>query len=370
MWERQSILLVQDNMEESKRKDVTHITLTVLLIAVLIIAVYVILHPFLPPFIWATTIVITTWPLMLRTQEILGGKRGLAALVMTLGLLLVFVAPLWAALATIADNYRRIDEVAASFRTAAIPPPPSWIQNVPLIGSNLAATWQDLATAGPEGIITRIKPYSGQAAKWFIDQAGNLGKILAQFLLTVIISAILYTRGEVAAAGIRLFAGRLGGRRGEEIVFLAEKSIRGVAMGVVVTALAQSLLGGIGLAAAGVPAAVALTAIMFVLCLAQLGPGLVLLPAVVWLFWSSNAIAGSLLLVWTAGIVSLDNILRPMLIKRGADLPLLLVFAGVIGGLIAFGIVGIFIGPVVLAVAFTLLKSWVEADRIPQPPDE
>ena len=112
MWERQSILLVQDNMEESKRKDVTHITLTVLLIAVLIIAVYVILHPFLPPFIWATTIVITTWPLMLRTQEILGGKRGLAALVMTLGLLLVFVAPLWAALATIADNYRRIDEVA------------------------------------------------------------------------------------------------------------------------------------------------------------------------------------------------------------------------------------------------------------------
>jgi len=357
-------------MEESKRKDVTHITLTVLLIAVLIIAVYVILHPFLPPFIWATTIVITTWPLMLRTQEILGGKRGLAALVMTLGLLLVFVAPLWAALATIADNYRRIDEVAASFRTAAIPPPPSWIQNVPLIGSNLAATWQDLATAGPEGIITRIKPYSGQAAKWFIDQAGNLGKILAQFLLTVIISAILYTRGEVAAAGIRLFAGRLGGRRGEEIVFLAEKSIRGVAMGVVVTALAQSLLGGIGLAAAGVPAAVALTAVMFLLCLAQLGPGLVLLPAVVWLFWSGHTIAGSLLLVWTAGIVSLDNILRPMLIKRGADLPLLLVFAGVIGGLIAFGIVGIFIGPVVLAVAFTLLKSWVEADRIPQPPDE
>ena len=149
--------MVQSKMIESKRKDVTHITLTVLLIAVLIIAVYVILHPFLPPFIWATTIVITTWPLMLRTQEILGGKRGLAALVMTLGLLLVFVAPLWAALATIADNYRRIDEVAASFRTAAIPPPPSWIQNVPLIGSNLAATWQDLATAGPEGIITRIK---------------------------------------------------------------------------------------------------------------------------------------------------------------------------------------------------------------------
>ena len=370
MSERQSILMVQSKMKESKRKDVTHITLTVLLIAVLIIAVYLILHPFLPPFIWATTIVITTWPLMLRAQETLWGKRGLAVLVMTLGLLLVFVVPLWVSLATIADNYRRIDEVAASFYAAAIPPPPSWIQKLPLIGPNLAATWQDLATAGPEGIIARIKPYSGQAAKWFIDQAGNLGKILVQFLLTVIISTILYARGEVATTGIRRFAERLGGKRGEEIVSLVEKSIRGVAMGVVVTALAQSLLGGIGLAAAGVPAAVALTAIMFVLCLAQLGPGLVLLPAVVWLFWSSNAIAGSLLLVWTAGIVSLDNILRPMLIKRGADLPLLLVFAGVIGGLIAFGIVGIFIGPVVLAVAFTLLKSWVEDNRVSQPLDQ
>ena len=347
-------------MSETHSGDVTHTTLTVLLIAALIVAVFVILQPFLAPFIWGTTIAVTTWPVMLRLREILGGRRNLAALAMTLTMLLVFIIPLWIALASIVDNYRRIDEVVASFRTAAVPDPPVWVRNIPLIGPRVATTWQETAAAGTEGIIARIKPYSGKAAKWFLDQAGNLGKILIQLLLTVIIAAILYAKGDTAATGIRNFAKRLGGRRGEEITLMAAKSIRGVALGVVVTAVAQSLLGGIGVAAAGIPAAPVLTAVMFILCLAQLGPGLVLFPAVIWLFWGGHNIAGVVLLVWTAAVVSLDNVLRPMLIKKGAELPLLLVFAGVIGGLIAFGIVGIFIGPVVLAVAFTLLKSWVE----------
>jgi predicted PurR-regulated permease PerM len=299
---------------------------------------------------------------MLRVQERLWGKRGLAALVMTVALLLVLVVPCWIALATIADNVHRIDGLAESFRSSTVPPPPSWVQDVPMIGPKLSTAWQEVATAGPAGIISQIKPYSGKVAKWFVDQAGNLGKIFIQFLLTVIISAILYTTGDTAAAGIRRFARRLGGHRSEEVAILAGKAIRGVALGVVVTALAQSLLGGIGLAVTGVPSATVLTAVMFMLCVAQLGPGLVLIPAVIWLFWGNHHLAGSVLLVWTVIVTSLDNVLRPVLIRKGADLPLLLVFAGVIGGLIAFGIVGIFIGPVVLAVAFTLLKAWVEEE--------
>ena len=140
---------------------------------------------------------------------------------------------------------------------------------------------------------------------------------------------------------------------------LAGQAIRAVALGVVVTAIVQSLAAGIGLAVSGIPYATVLTAIIFMLCIAQLGPILVLAPAVGWLYWSGDVVWGTVLLVWTVLVGGLDNVLRPILIKRGADLPLLLIFAGVIGGLISLGIIGLFVGPVVLAVTYRLLESWV-----------
>jgi predicted PurR-regulated permease PerM len=128
------------------------------------------------------------------------------------------------------------------------------------------------------------------------------------------------------------------------------------------------VLGGIGLAIAGVPLAPVLTALMFMLCIAQLGPILVLVPAVVWMYWSGDNAWATFLLVWTLIVGSLDNFLRPFLIKKGADLPLLLIFAGVIGGMLTLGLVGIFVGPVVLAVAYTLIDAWVDDDRGTLPP--
>jgi predicted PurR-regulated permease PerM len=158
---------------------------------------------------------------------------------------------------------------------------------------------------------------------------------------------------------------RLAGEKGVNAVVLAGQAIRGVALGVVVTALAQSILGGIGLAIAGLPMVAVLTALMFMLCIAQLGPILVLAPAVAWLYWSGENGWGTFLLVWTLVVGSMDNVLRPYLIKKGADLPMLLIFAGVIGGLISFGLVGIFVGPVVLAVGYTLIDAWVQGDAPP-----
>jgi len=143
---------------------------------------------------------------------------------------------------------------------------------------------------------------------------------------------------------------------------LAGQAIRGVALGVVVTAVAQSVLGGIGLAVVGVPFASLLTALMFMLCLAQIGPGLVLIPAVVWMYYSGDALSATVLLAFTIVAITMDNFLRPLLIRRGADLPLLLILFGVIGGLIAFGLLGIFLGPTVLAIAYTLLNAWMGED--------
>ena len=177
----------------------------------------------------------------------------------------------------------------------------------------------------------------------------------------------MYAKGEIAASGVARFGRRLAGERGERSVRLATQAIRSVALGVVLTALIQAVLGGIGLAVAGVPFVVILTALMFLLAIAQLGPLAVLLPAVIWLYYRGSPGWGTALLAWTVVVAPLDNILRPILIRKGLDLPLTVIFTGVIGGLLAFGLLGIFVGPVILAVGYTLLAAWTAEAAPPAP---
>jgi predicted PurR-regulated permease PerM len=343
--------------------DIARITLAVICIGVLMAATFWILRPFIPAIIWAATIVITTWPVMLALQAKLGGRRFLATAAMTILLLLVLVLPLSAAIATIVGNADEIVSWTKGLATLQLPPPPDWLVKLPL-GPRITAEWSDAAAAGPGALGAKIAPYVGTSVRWTLGQLGNMGLILIEFLVTVIIAAVFYTSGEATAAWVRGFARRLAGEAGEGAVLLAAQSIRAVAMGIVVTALAQSILGGIGLAVAGVPFAGVLTAVMFVLGIAQIGAGPVLIGAVAWVYWKGDPAWGTALLVWSILVASLDNVLRPILIKRGANLPMTLIFAGVIGGLLAFGVIGLFIGPLVLAVVHTLLTAWIkEGDR-------
>jgi len=278
----------------------------------------------------------------------------------------VFILPFTLAVTAIVANTAAIGEWAASLPTLSLPPPPEWVVNLPLIGERIATAWRELAALGGPELAGQVKPYLSNVAWWFAASVGNLGALFVQFLLTALVSAILYTSGETAAAGVRRFAVRLAGAQGEAAVRLAAQAIRAVAFGVVLTALVQAIAAGVGLLVAGVPLAAVLTAVIFMLSLAQLGPIPVLVPAVAWLYWTGSSGWGTFLLVWTLVIAPLDNILRPMLIKRGAaSLSLLLVFTGVIGGLITFGLVGIFIGPVVLAVSSALLSAWIETGLAP-----
>jgi predicted PurR-regulated permease PerM len=278
---------------------------------------------------------------------------------MTLGLLLVLVIPLLLAIGALVENGERLMGWVESLAATKVPPPPEFLSHVPFVGEKISAAWDEAARQGTSQLTERISPYAVRFAQWLASKVGGVGLIILQFLLTVVIASVMYAGGEKAAKGLLLFGRRLAGERGEASIRLAGRAIRGVALGVVVTALVQAVLGGIGLAVAGVPLAALLTAVMFLLCIAQVGPLLVLAPAVVWLYWSGDTLWGTVLVVVSVVVVTLDNVLRPILIKKGADLPLLLVFAGVIGGLIAFGLVGIFVGPVVLAVTYTLLESWV-----------
>ena len=339
--------------------DVTRTTLQVLSIGILICAVAWIIRPFLISIIWAGIIVVTTWPILLALQARLKNKRWLGVTIMTATILLVVVVPLLLAISSIIKGADDAYAWVKSLSTFTVPPPPEWLRDIPLAGPRLADFWSQLALKGPEELFTYLAPYAQKILTWFAGQAGSLGMMVLQFFLTVIIAAILYAKGEATSAGIDSFACRLAGQQGVAVMHLAGKAIRGVALGVVVTAIVQAAVGGIGLVITGVAAAALLTGVMFMLCLAQIGPGLVLIPALIWVYWKDGALWGTILLVFAVLALTLDNFVRPVLIKKGADLPLVMIFAGVIGGLIAFGIIGLFIGPVVLAVAHTLLKAWV-----------
>jgi len=298
---------------------------------------------------------------MRRAERAFGGRRAPAVAVMSLGLLAILIVPLGVALQAILAHTDELVALLARLPTMSLPAAPEWLGKVPLAGERIQATWNQLASEGMADLVAQVQPYARAAAAWFAQQAGSFALLLVQFVLIVILSAVLYAGGESWGAWLRAFGRKLADEQGDRMVVLAGNAIRGVALGVVVTALVQSALGGIGLAIAGVPFAGVLTAIMFALCIAQLGPILVLLAATAWAYYSLGAGWGTFLLVWSLVVGFMDNVLRPLLIRRGADLPLLLIFAGVIGGLIAFGIVGIFVGPVVLAVAYTLLDNWVSA---------
>jgi predicted PurR-regulated permease PerM len=339
--------------------DLPRTTLGVLVLLGLIGGAMWILRPFLPATMWATTIVIATWPVLKRLQARLWGKRSLAAAVLTLALLLVLIIPLSVAVGSLVGNMDAIRAHVASLQHFSLPPPPEWVAGIPLIGRKADETWRGLAVEGSGGLPARIQPYARRVLEWCASSLGSVAGMILQFLLTVVIAGILYMQGERAAGAARRFASRLAGDKGDQAAVLAAGAIRGVAMGVVVTALAQSAVAGIGLVICSVPGAMLLTSVILVLCLAQLGPILVMVPATIWKFYAGGSVWGGVLLVFTILSGPMAAFLRPVLIKKGADLPLLLILTGVIGGMIGFGIMGIFMGPVILAVAYTLLGDWI-----------
>jgi predicted PurR-regulated permease PerM len=341
------------------RRDITHTILSVFFTCLLIASTFWILRPFLVSIVWGTIIVVATWPVLGRLQRRLANKRALAVLVMATALLLMVLVPMTFAILTIARSAENITAQFQSFDPFSLSSPPQWLKRIPFAGKRMADRWTAFAALSSEERYAKVTPYVERALRWFVKRAGSTGTTILQFLLTMIIAIILYAKGEIFREGLLRFARRLAGRQGEEVTVLAAKAVRGVVLGVVVTALTQAAIGGIGLLIAGVPAAALLTAVTFVLCLAQLGPLLVLVPSVVWLYWSGQAVWGTVLLIFSAFAGTIDNFLRPFLIRKGADLPLLLIIAGVIGGLIAFGVLGLFIGPVVLAITYTLVKAWV-----------
>ena len=344
------------------RPDLARSTVGVLAIVTLIALTFWVLLPFLASIIWAAMIVIATWPMMTRLQGWLWGSRAAAATVMTLALLLLLVLPLTLVIGTIAANADGLVKWAATMQTLTIPPPPDWLARVPIVGEPIVEGWRRLADSRLADLVASAAPYVVAVIVWVAGALKGFALLMLQFLLTVAIVGVMYAKGEHAGEALLKFGRRLAGDHGDRVIRLAGQAIRGVALGVVVTACVQAALAGLGLVLAGIPFAPVLTAVTLALCIAQIGPLLVLGPSVAWLFWSESSGTATLLLIWTVVVIALDNVLRPILMTKGADLPMLLMFSGVIGGLLAFGLIGIFVGPVVLAISYTLLGAWIASN--------
>jgi len=360
-WDSKNVTNTTANLQG---RELTRSILQIIVLAALIGGSFWVFRPYLLSTIWATMIVVATWPLMIKLQQKVR-RRVVAATLMSVVMLLIFVVPLVSAIQTLAENGETVARWVRSPDALVIPQPPDWVRNVPLVGARVAEKWANLASAGREELASRLAPYATQGAQWLAKALGSAAVFTLQFLLTTVIAAIMYVGGESAGNAVLRFGRRLAGERGASAVALAGQTIRAVALGVVVTALVQTALAGLGLYVSGVPFAAFWTGVALLLCIAQIGPIIVLIPAALWLIWHDAKGWGIALFVWALVVGALDNVMRPLLIRRGAELPLLLIFAGVTGGLLAFGIIGLFVGPVVLAVTYTLLKEWVnEAEAV------
>ena len=336
------------------------------LLAALIMACLQIVRPFVGPMLWGAIITVSTWPLYRRLVERLGGRKKLAATIMSVGLVVILVVPVSLLVDSLAEGIAAVASLLFDLTGLQLPPPPEWIARLPVIGAELDKQWREAMVDLPASL-EQLQPYIGTAASWGLAWSANLGVAVIQFLIAVIIAAILYVTGESAVSVLRRFVTRVGGVQHLGLIDVAAQTIRGVAAGIIFTAFIQAVLLGLGLIVVGAPGPVVLSFLTFFLLVIQLPNFLVWLPVVVWLGYRGETGLAVFLFVWGFFVVStIDNFIRPYLISQGAKLPLLLIFVGVIGGLLAYGFIGLFIGATLLGVGYTLFRSWL--DEEPAPP--
>jgi predicted PurR-regulated permease PerM len=327
-------------------------------VAALLIGVLEVLRPFLSAIVWASIIVVATWPIMLRVQRLFGGHRGVAVAGMSSGLFIAVVAPVAYLLGTLVTRLPELRDLGGRLLAGPWPAPPEWLERLPY-GAQLSTQWQQAAAQTPDYWAALVKPYLGDLGVWLSQHVGTLGSTTVDFLLTLVLVVVFYLHGEALAKWTQRLARRVGGARGVESAVLAGQAMRAIATGVVVTALAESILSGFGLWLVGISSAGVLTSVIFMLCVMQIGPMPVLVPGALWLLFQHQVGWGIALAVWAVMMSVGEGIMRPWLIQRGAKLPFMLVLVGVIGGLLAFGLAGIFLGPMILAVVQRLLERWM-----------
>lgn len=332
--------------------------LRIVALGLLLIGCFVVIRPFVSSLMWAVVLAISCWPVYARIEQWLGGRRTLAAALMTLLIVLVMLAPFVVIGASLADNVRQLAAGVRRALESPPPEPPQWLANLPGMGSAATDTWRDLASDSA-ALVAHLRRFIEPVTVWLLGASVQFAQGLAELALSIFIAFFLFRDGPAVARRLLEATENLAGQDGRQLLDVAGRTVRGVVYGILGTALAQSILAGIGLTIAGVPGSGFLALLTFFLSVVPVGPPLVWGPAAIWLFAKGSIGWGIFMTAWGVLLVSsVDNVIKPMIISQGSRMPFILIFLGVLGGAIAFGFIGVFLGPTILVVVFRLLEQW------------
>jgi predicted PurR-regulated permease PerM len=331
-------------------------------IVVLGVLCVLVLRPFFSAALWAAILCFTTWPLYLRLETVLGGRRTLSALIATLLLAAVVAVPVAILGATLADNVKALISATQKLIHEGPPSPPGWVASVPLVGNHIADYWNSLDESSSVTLqqMAKLLP----AAKSIVLWGGSaVADGIVQIILSLLIAFFFYRDGHSAAIQLKAALHRIAGTEGDRLLELAGATIRAVVYGILGTSLLQGVVAAIGFAIAGVPGAVSLGFVTFILSLMPGGPLMVAGPAAFWLYRQGSTAWAVFMMAWGVMVGAMDNVVKPVLISRGGSTPMILIMLGVLGGALAFGLIGMFLGPTLVALGYSLFEQWsVSAD--------
>ena len=327
------------------------------LIGFLVLACFLIIKPFLIAIIWGVIIAIAGYPAYLRLLDRMRGRRIWAASTFSVLFLLAIIGPIALLGGTLVEGSHDLIERVKQGESI-IPAPPSSLAEWPLVGSMLHGIWAGAAT-NLEATVNHFAPQLMAVGHWLLEGAATAGLAVLQFLAAVFIAGFFLAQAEAAQRLAATIAERVSGARGLEFVELTTATVRSVTRGILGVALIQAILAGLGFLAAGVPAAGLWALLTFLSSMIQVGVFPVVIPIAIYVFFTTETWIAVLFLLWVLMVSVLDNVLKPILLGQGVAVPAGLVFIGAIGGLLSLGIIGLFIGPVVLVLGYTLFMAWL-----------
>ena len=316
-----------------------------------------VMRPFVTALLWAAVLCFSSWPLYQRVLALTRNRRALAATIMSVGLMLIVLLPFIIVGAKLADHVGELAGAVRKWVDAGPPAPPEWLKKLPLVGSRMIEHWQSLVEDSAK-FLALVRRFIEPASRALLGLGVVLGGGLVELALSIFIAFFFFRDGVKIAEQLSTAVVRIGGDRGTHLLKLAGNTVRGVVYGILGTALVQAVMAGVGFVLAGVPGAGVLALLTFFLSVVPGGPPLVWIPAAIWLFHQGSTGWGIFMVVWGIAVSSIDNFVKPWLISRGSAMPFLLILFGVLGGAIAFGFIGVFLGPTLLAVAYRIVQEW------------
>jgi predicted PurR-regulated permease PerM len=327
-------------------------------LGLLLYASFILIRPFLTIAIWSAVLTIALYPVYDWIVALLRGRRRLAAALLTLLSFLIVIGPAtWLALGLIDSLITLSGRLDLS--TMALPPPSEAVRSWPLVGDPIYQFW-GLASSNLQAALAKIAPHLEPIGRGLLGIAADAGTGVLQFLIALAVAGFLYSPAPLLVDAIGRFSRRLASGRGEEFVRLAGATIRAVSRGVIGVSALQAFFAGLGLMAIGIPGASLITSAVLILGIIQIGPSIVLIPVIIWSWFVKDTATALLFTAYMIPVNLMDNILRPIVMGRGLDTPTLVILIGVIGGTVSYGITGLFLGPIVLALIWELLVAWIK----------